>query len=130
LKRNFAGNGKGTGVIMEDNRVVLCGANAYDMKYYFNEQFNGIPDSIKDELHIICVLFTEEVGGIFTIVFEEDGTVSMETNAEEDDIYYDEISSGLLIGEIRRKRQELFESLSLYYKVFILKEDFTDLLDE
>ena len=115
---------------MEDKRVVLCGANAYDMKYYFNEQFNGIPDSIKDELHIICVLFTEEVGGIFTIVFEEDGTVSMETNAEEDDIYYDEISSGLLVGEIRRKRQELFESLSLYYKVFILKEDFTDLLEE
>ena len=115
---------------MEDNRVVLCGANAYDMKYYFNEQFNGIPDSIKDELHIICVLFTEEVGGNFTIVFEEDGTVSMETNAEEDDIYYDEISSGLLVGEIRRKRQELFESLSLYYKVFILKEDFTDLLEE
>ena len=115
---------------MEDNRVVLCGANAYDMKYYFNEKFNGIPDSIKDELHIICVLFTEEVGGIFTIVFEEDGTVSMETNAEEDDIYYDEISSGLLVGEIRRKRQELFESLSLYYKVFILKEDFTELLEE
>ena len=115
---------------MDDKRIVLCGANAYDKKYYFNETFKGIPDSIKDELHIICVLFTEEVGGIFTIVFEEDGTVSMETNAEEDDIYYDEISSGLLIGEIRRKRQELFESLSLYYKVFILKEDFTDLLDE
>lgn len=108
---------------MDDNRVVLCGANAYEMKYYFNEQFAGIPDSIKDELHILCVLFTEEVGGIFTIVFEEDGTISMETNAEEDDIYYDEISSGLLVGEIRRKRQELFESLSLYYKVFILKED-------
>lgn len=115
---------------MEDNRVVLCGANAYDMKYYFNEQFAGIPDSIKDELHIICVLFTEEVGGIFTIVFEEDGSVSMETNAEEDDIYYDEISSGLLIGEIRRKRQELFESLSLYYKVFVLKEDISGLLED
>ncbi|MBO5336712.1 MAG: hypothetical protein J6A94_06225 [Lachnospiraceae bacterium] len=115
---------------MEDKRVVLCGANAYDMKYYFNEQFNGIPDSIKDELHIICVLFTEEVGGIFTIVFEQDGSVSMETNAEEDDIYYDEISSGLLVGEIRRKRQELFESLSLYYKVFILKEDVSQLLEE
>lgn len=115
---------------MEDKRVVLCGANAYDKKYYFNEQFKGIPDSIKDELHIICVLFTEEVGGIFTIVFEEDASISMETNAEEDDIYYDEISSGLLIGEIRRKRQELFESLSLYYKVFILKEDVSQLLEE
>ena len=115
---------------MDENRIVLCGANAYEMKYYFNEQFDKIPDSIKDELHIICVLFTEEVGGIFTIVFEQDGTVSMETNAEEDDIYYDEISSGLLIGEIRRKRQELFESLSLYYRVFVLKEDVSGLLEE
>ena len=115
---------------MEDNRMVLCGANAYEKKYYFNEKFNGIPESIKDELHIICVLFTEEVGGIFTIVFEEDGSVSMETDAEEGDIYYDEISSGLLIGEIKRKRQELFESLSLYYRVFILKEDNSQLLEE
>lgn len=115
---------------MADNRVVLCGANAYEKKYYFNEQFKSIPDSIKDELHIICVLFTEEVGGIFTIVFDEDGTIVMETNAEDDDIYYDEISSGLLVGEIRRKRQELFESLRLYYKVFILKEDVSDLLEE
>ena len=113
-----------------EERIVLCGANAYEQKYYFNEQFNGIPDSIKDELHIICVLFTEEVGGIFTIVFEEDGTLSLETNAEEDDIYYDEISSGLLIGEIRKKRQDLLEALSLYYRVFILKEDISDMLEE
>ena len=54
----------------QDKRVVLCGANAYEQKYYFNEQFKGIPQSIQDELHIICVLFTEEVGGVFTIVFE------------------------------------------------------------
>lgn len=114
---------------MEDKRIVLCGANAYDMKYYFNEEFQGIPDSIKDELHIICVLFTEEVGGILTIVFEEDGSLTMETNAEEDDIYYDEISSGLLISEIRRKRQELFASLQLYYRIFVLKEDIGDLLE-
>ena len=114
---------------MEQNRVVLCGANAYEKKYYFNEKFNGIPESVKEELHIICDLFTEEVGGIFTIVFEEDGSLSLETNAEEDDIYYDEISSGLLIGEIRRNRQELLESLSLYYKVFILKQNPADLLE-
>lgn len=115
---------------MDEKRVVLCGANAYDKKYYFNETFNGIPDSIKDELHIICVLFTEEVGGIFTIVFEEDGTLSLETDAEETDIYYDEISSGLLVSEIRRKRQELLESLSLYYRVFVLKEDVSSLLED
>ena len=40
--------------------IVLCGANAYEQKYYFNETFQGIPQSIKDELHIICVLRSEE----------------------------------------------------------------------
>ena len=47
----------------------------------------------------------------------------METNAGEDDIYYDEVSAGLLVSEIRRNRQELFESLNLYYRVVILGED-------
>ena len=107
----------------ERSRTVLCGAIAYEMKYYFNEQFNGIPESVKDELHILCVLFTEEVGGIFTVAFEEDGNVVLETNADDDDIYYDEVSSGLMVAEVRRRRQELFESLQLYYRVFVLKED-------
>ncbi len=113
-----------TDAMSEDmnKRVVLCGANAYEQKYYFNEQFAGIPESIKEELHVICVLFTEEVGGIFTIVFEEDGSISLETDAEEDDLLYDEISSGLLVGEIRRNRQEMLESLQLYYRVFILHD--------
>ncbi len=109
---------------------MLCGANAYEQKYYFNEKFNGIPQSIKDELRIICVLFTEEVGGVFTVVFEKDGSVSLETRAEVDDFYYDDISSGLLVNQVRRKRQELLESLSLFYRVFILKEDISDMIEE
>ena len=83
--------------------------------------------SIQEELHVLCVLFTEEVGGVFTIAFQEDGSVVLETDADEDDIYYDEISSGLMVNEVRRKRQELFESLSLYYRVFVLHEELADL---
>lgn len=115
---------------MEEKKTVLCGANSYEMKYYFNQQFDSIPESIKEELHILCVLFTEEVGGVFTIAFEEDGNVVLETNADDDDIYYDEVSSGLMISEVRRKRQELFESLRLYYKVFVLREDISEYLEE
>ena len=114
----------------ETKNTVLCGANAYEMKYYFNEQFSGLPESVKDELHILCVLFTEEVGGVFTVAFEEDGTVILETNADDDDIYYDEISSGLMVAEVRRKRQELFESLRLYYRVFVRKENIGEILAE
>ena len=113
-----------------DEKIVLCGANSYQQKYYFNPRFSKIPQSVQDELHIICVLFTREVGGIFTIVFEEDGTLAFETNAADDDLLYDEISSGLLIAEIKRNRQELLESLTLYYRVFILGEDVSALLEE
>lgn len=121
---------KGMGVEMEkQERVVLCGANAYEKKYYFNKEFDGIPESIKQELHIICVMFTEEVGGIFTIVFEPDGSVSFDTQAADEDYYYDEIGSGLLIREIERKRAEMLTSLSLYYRVFILHEAALDELE-
>ena len=66
---------------MEQKKIVLCGANAYEKKYYFNKEFDKIPESIKEELHIICVLFTEEVGGIFTFCFDEEGNLEMETDA-------------------------------------------------
>ncbi len=119
--------------VFEENaggRVVLCGANAYEQKYYFNPIFKDVPESIKKELNIISVLFTQEAGGIFTIVFEEDGNISIETNADEEDITYDEITAGLLVSEVRRKRQDLFEALGLYYRIYVLHENPADILDE
>ena len=113
-----------------DGRVVLCGANSYEQKYFFNQDFKNLPQSIQEELHIICVLFTEEVGGVFTILFEEDGGVSLETTVEDGDYLYDEVGSGLLLGEIRRKRSELLESLSLYYRAVVLHEDVSEFLEE
>ena len=110
---------------MADGRIVLCGSNAYEKKYYFNPLFDSVPESVKEELHIICVLFTEEAGGVFLIVFEPDGSISMETEAAEEDILYDDITPGLLVSEIRRHRQTLFEELQLFYRVFVLKEDIT-----
>ena len=104
---------------MDENKVILCGANSYEEKYYFNEDFALIPESIQDELHIICVLFTEEVGGVFMIGFDEDGKVLLMTDADEEDLLYDEIGAGLLVKEITKRKQDLFESLELFYKAFI-----------
>ena len=115
---------------LKDGRMVLCAANKYEMKYFFNKNFERIPKSIQDELHIISVLFVQEVGGIFKIVFEEDGDITMETESAEDDFLYDDISAGLMVAEIKRTRQEMFESLRMFYKVFILKEDAEELLEE
>ncbi len=103
--------------------VVLCGANSYEQKYYFNEDFNKLPDSIKDELHIICVLFTEEVGGVFMIGFDAEGTLVLVTDADEGDLLYDEIGAGLLIKEVTKRKQDLFESLEMFYRAFVLGEE-------
>lgn len=113
----------------EDFRVVLCGSSAYEKKYYFNQKFKSLPESVREELQIICVSFTEEVGGIFTIGFIPTGEVVMDTRVKEGDLLYDEIGSALLIKKIRSSKQELFESLEIYYRVTFLHEKPGDLLD-
>ena len=51
------------GRIMEEE-VVLCGASSYEQKFYLNPEFETLPDSIQQELQIMCVLYTEDVGGV------------------------------------------------------------------
>ena len=114
----------------EKYRIVLCGSNAYDKKYYFNPQFEKLPENVREELQIMCVLFTEEVGGIFTIGFTPNGNVVMDTRAEEGDLLYDEIGSALLIKKLRREKQEVFQSLAIYYRVTFLHQNPADLLDD
>lgn len=114
----------------EKYRIVLCGSNAYDKKYYFNPQFEKLPENVREELQIMCVLFTEEVGGIFTIGFTPNGNVVMDTRAEEGDLLYDEIGSALLIKKFRREKQEVFQSLEIYYRVTFLHQNPADLLDD
>ncbi len=108
----------GGGSVLE--RTVLCGASAYEEKYYFNRQFDSLPESIKEELQILCVLFTEDVGGILTLEYDEDGSLEFKVMAADDDFDYDEIGSGLKIRQYQREKRELLESLELYYKVFFL----------
>ena len=109
---------------MYQGRVVLCGANSYEEKYYLNPDFDQLPQSIKDELKIMCVLYVHDVGGILTLVFEDDGSLQLEVTSEEFDPTFDDIGSQLKIKEIQREKQELLEALQIFYKVFFLGEEF------
>lgn len=113
---------------MYEGRVVLCVSNAYEKKYYLNEDFEGLPKAIKDELKIMCVLYTEDVGGILSLAYEEDGTLVFEVNADEGDLLFDEIGSALVIKKLQEEKKELLESLEIYFKVFFLEEDAGTLL--
>ena len=107
---------------MFDEKMVLCGANSYEKKYYLNEQFSNLPEQIKQELQIMCVLFTEEMGGILIVEYDEDGSLQLITEADEGDLLYDEIGSVLVVKELQRTKSELLESLQIFYRVLVLGE--------
>lgn len=108
---------------MYEEKIVLCGANSYEKRFYLNPDFEALPESVKDELKIMCVLYTEDVGGILTLVFEENGELCFEVTAEESDFLFDEIGSRLKIKELQKTKEELLQALQIYYKVFFLGED-------
>lgn len=100
-------------------KTVLCGANSYTQKYYFNDEFAILPEAIKQELQVLCVLYVEDVGGILTLEFDEDGNLELRVENDELDYLFDEIGSVLKIKEIQREKTDLLESLELFYKTFM-----------
>ncbi len=70
----------------------------------------------------MCVLYVNDVGGILTLVYEEDGELCFEVTSEEFDPMFDEIGSRLKIKQIQREKQDLLEALQMYYRVFFLEQ--------
>lgn len=103
---------------MNQEKVVLCGANSYDKKYYLNEDFKLLPEAVKSELQILCVLFTEEVGGILILEFDVESSLNLNVQSDEWDLLFDEIGAELKIKQLRDTKRDLFESLEMYYKVW------------
>ena len=111
---------------MFNQEVILCASNAYNKKFYLNEIFKGLPEAIKEELQIMCVLYTEDVGGVLELVFDEDGNLEFRTSYEEGDFFYDEIGSVLKIKQYQNVKRELLESLETYYRIVFLGEGFDE----
>ena len=87
-----------------EEEVVLCAASAYEQKFYLNPQFESLPEAVRQELQIMCVLYTEDVGGILLVVYDEEGNL-------------------LKIKQLQQTKRELFESLETFYRVFYLGEE-------
>lgn len=107
---------------MKPEKVVLCASSKYEQKFYLNEEFKELPEEIKKELKIMCVLFTEDVGGILRLEFDQEGSLNLVTEAFDEDLLYDEIGCELKIKQLQKDKQQLFSSLELFYKVFYLED--------
>ena len=55
---------------MYQDNIVLCGASSYEQKYYFNQDFASLPETVKQEMQIHDflqhnILLIPAVPGIF-----------------------------------------------------------------
>ena len=93
---------------------VLCGANATNMKYYFNEdEFGILPSSVKDELKVLLVRYLSDVGGIITLQYDDNGKLEITTIEP-----IDEIGAELKVKELQKEQAELFSKLEEFYQAF------------
>lgn len=100
----------------------MSAASCYNKKYYFNPLLDKLPNKIKEDIKEISICIAEKIHGILAIGFYEDGSVYFEASKEENDFDYDDIGAKLEINRIEREEKELINSLSLWYKLFILKK--------
>ncbi|RGI25589.1 Uncharacterised protein [[Ruminococcus] torques] len=113
-----------------DEEMVLCAASSYEQKYYLNPEFESLPEAVKQELQIMCVLYTADVGGVLLLVFDENGNLELKVEHNEGDYSFDEIGSVLKIKELQNTKEELFKSLEMFYKVFYLGEEMEEETEE
>lgn len=113
-----------------DEEMVLCAASSYEQKYYLNPEFESLPEAVKQELQIMCVLYTADVGGVLLLVFDENGNLELKVEHNEGDFSFDEIGSVLKIKELQDTKEELFKSLEMFHKVFYLGEEMEEETEE
>lgn len=102
---------------------ILCASSAYEEKYYFNPRFSSLPVRVQEELQILAVTMTADVGGVFVMEFDDDGTLYLSATAMENDFFYDEIGSHLKIKQYQSRYADFLEGLEKYYRAFFRKEE-------
>ena len=110
--------------------MVLCAASSYEQKDYQKPEYESLPAAVKQELQIMCVLYTADVGGVLLLVFDENGNLELKVEHNEGDFSFDEIGSVLKIKELQNTKEELFKSLEMFYKVFYLGEEMEEETEE
>lgn len=67
----------------------------------------------------MCVIYTEDIGGVLELVFDEAGNLELRTSCEEGDFCYDEIGSVLKIKQLRNEKENCLRRLRCITKFCI-----------
>lgn len=103
-------------------KKVLAAANNREQKYFMEQEFQFLPDTIKEDLKRICVCVAEKLNCTFLVGFDEKGDVYFETVRHADDCDFDDIGAALEIKRLQKAELELFRAMELWYLFFCTEE--------
>ena len=86
-------------------RKVLAAASYAEQKYFLEPEFQALPESIQEEVRVICVVLAQKLGCTFLMGFNED-----------------DIGAELEIKRLQREKKELLKALELWYVVYFTEE--------
>ncbi|WMI80844.1 DUF6145 family protein [Anaerotignum sp. MB30-C6] len=104
------------------SELVLAAASYEKQKYYLEPKFQALPESIQEEVRMICVTKAQKLCCTFLMGFHEDGEIYFKTVKREDDFDFDEIGAELEIKELFRTQKELLVSLKVWFTIYFTKE--------
>ena len=101
---------------------LLAAASYENQKFYIAPEFSSMPDQIKNEVKIICVLSAEKLLCDFLMEFTPAGDIVFKIIKPENSIDFDDIGADLEIRRIQREKKEFLKSLKLWYLIYFTPE--------
>lgn len=94
---------------------VIAAASYESQKYFFEPVFGDLPEDIKNEIRIICVVMAQRLGCSFIMGFKDTGDVYFEIVKPELAYDFDDIGADLEIKSLTREKEELIKALKVWY---------------
>lgn len=96
---------------------ILLSISPYIQKFYFNNAYDDLPKSIKEELIAKLSVIAEKANCIISIGFHDNGELFIEER-HDDPMFYDDIGAALEIKELQIKEAELLKSVKMWYMIY------------
>lgn len=97
--------------------IPIIVSNSYIKKYYLDNRLEILPKEIKNKLKEVFVTFTENVGGILVVVFDNKNyNLLLNIEKNDDDISFDEINANYKLSKLENENIELFEQIAKFCK--------------
>ena len=86
-------------------------------KYYLNEKYKDLPESIIETLRAKLGVIAEKTNCIISLGFYDNGEIFIEER-QEDPMFYDDIGASLEIKKLQQEETETFRSIKMWYILY------------